>query len=321
MSLNAYRYRLPLTKPVTFPGRKIWKCDQVLASGLIGRTISHREGILLHKHGRWAEASPLPGFSRETIGDVIAELRSGTCQSPSLQFALSSLEEPHAAVSVPINALLQCFDRDELIEHAKRLKELGCPAVKIKLSNHPRDADRIHTVRNILGPDVRIRCDANRRHSFGQSAGIMQNIKSARTEYIEEPINEPLRFEELIAQTDHRASYALDETLAENLSLDLFPNAAAFVVKPTILGSRKCVEELAAYGKPLVFSAAYESGVGIAQIAQLAHEFSVDVPAGLDTYSWLADDVLEERLQIEDWHLKVPAELKVRTELLEEIEV
>ena len=321
MTLKAYRYKLPLVKPVKLPGKAIWKCDQVLAPGLVGRTISHREGILLYKDGQWAEASPLPGFSRETIGDVITELRAGTRHAPSLRFALSSLEEPHTATSIPINALVPGVDRDELIEHTMRLKEQGCRAVKLKLPYFPQAVDRIHTVRNVLGPDVKIRCDANRRHHYGQTASIMQNIKSANVEYIEEPINEPLRFEELIVNAEHRAKYALDETLAEDLPLDLFPNAAAFVVKPTILGGLERVEELAASGKKLVFSAAYESGVGIAQIARLAVRFSPNVPAGLDTYSWLAKDVLGERLIIEDWQLKVPSELNVRCDLLEEIEL
>ncbi|MEM7560936.1 MAG: hypothetical protein AAF394_17570, partial [Planctomycetota bacterium] len=98
------------------------------------------------------------------------------------------------------------------------------------------------------------------------------------------------RLEELCSQT--AIKYALDETLVREHALDKWPSASALVCKPTLLGGRAAVERLAATGKPIVFSAAFESGIGVARVAQLAREFSPATPAGLDTLAWLSADLL-----------------------------
>jgi O-succinylbenzoate synthase len=47
-----------------------------------------------------------------------------------------------------------------------------------------------------------------------------------------------------------------------------------------------------------VISASYESGVGLRMLVALAAAYS-DVPAGLSTYTRLADDVLRPRLSLD----------------------
>jgi O-succinylbenzoate synthase len=110
-------------------------------------------------------------------------------------------------------------------------------------------------------------------------------------EYIEEPLADPRDLETLFAQTG--VAYALDETLTETGFMpEMYPNAAALVVKPTCVGGERRIGTLAELGKPMVFSAAYESGIGIYQIARLALRFAPTTPIGLDTYRWLSADVL-----------------------------
>ena len=100
--------------------------------------------------------------------------------------------------------------------------------------------------------------------------------------------------------------YALDETLATLETLEMFPNVAALVAKPTILGGVGRIRQLASHNKPIVFSACFESGIGIARIAQLAAEYAPKRVAGLDTYSYLSEDVLIDRLRVDNWLLAVP---------------
>ena len=61
---NLHRYRLPLSEPLA----------------LRGMVLRHREGLLLEltdERGAvgWGEASPLPGFSRESLGGAAGQLR------------------------------------------------------------------------------------------------------------------------------------------------------------------------------------------------------------------------------------------------------
>jgi o-succinylbenzoate synthase len=61
---NLHRYKLPLSEPLA----------------LRGMVLHHREGLLLELSGAggavgWGEASPLPGFSRESLGGAAGQLR------------------------------------------------------------------------------------------------------------------------------------------------------------------------------------------------------------------------------------------------------
>jgi O-succinylbenzoate synthase len=73
------------------------------------------------------------------------------------------------------------------------------------------------------------------------------------------------------------------------------------VLKPTLLGgisnTLRMAERALGLGMTSVISSAYESGVGTAALVALAAGIGEHpVPAGLDTYRALADDVLDAPL-------------------------
>lgn len=301
--MRAFRFQLPLTRPLN-TGRG---------------TISHREGILLHDGRAWAEASPLPGFSSEQLGDVIASVRSNHDIPPSLHFAFSSLRQPSQACALPICPLLT-GSAEQIIARAETLAQAGCDCVKLKVGrlNLEGDIQLVQRVRSLLRRNQALRLDANRAWSYTEAFRFARAMTEESIQYVEEPLSDPTRLEELTKATGIR--YALDETLATTCdNLERFPNTTALVVKPTILGGGERLQRLARTGKPLVFSACFESGIGVARIARLSAQFSPDLSAGLDTYSFLSEDVLAQRLPIRDWTMHIPAEVTPREELLQEI--
>lgn len=274
--IRAYRFCIPLARELT----------------LKGKSYREREGILLESDGQWAEASPLPGFSTETIDEVIAALRGERLPPASVEFALESLQEPlRPPLRVPFNHLL-LGDRVSVLENARRCAASSCQAVKLKVGRGTLDVDIqvIREVRECLPAATALRLDANQAWSFAEAISVLGQLSDLEIEYIEEPLQDASQLEALYAETGIR--YALDETLLRETHLQAWPNAAALICKPTLLGGRKAVTRLAALGKPIVFSAAFESGVGIARLVQLASEFSPQIPAGLDTLDWLSQDLL-----------------------------
>ena len=274
--VKAYRFRIPLKQRI----------------GLKGRTYEEREGVLLEREGQWSEASPLPGFSHETIDEVVDALRGKNTPPPALEFALSALDTSFSApLETPINSLL-LGNRDEVLAQANACHDDNPQAVKMKVGQRStaEDAEIVRQVCECLPEAVSVRLDANQTWEFEAAVDFARRTSDLKLEYIEEPLREPERLEELCNQT--AIKYALDETLAREQSLDKWPSATALICKPTLLGGRAAVERLAATGKPIVFSAAFESGIGIARVAQLAREFSPATPAGLDTLAWLSADLL-----------------------------
>ena len=298
--MRIFRYRLPLKPPVP------------IGDGLMAQ----REGFLLEQDGRWADVAPLPGFSHETLDEVRNALT--TChngEAPSVDFGRWCLERTWQPCAIPVGALLTGTP-EAILGKSRSLSRSNCPAVKLKVGRHDvqRDIELTKQVRRLLRPEQRLRLDANRAWPFEVAAVFAQGVADQAIEYVEEPLKDPFRLEELVSQTG--LPYALDETLAECQDLQAFSNVTALIVKPTILGGRKRVDALAATGRQLIFSACFESGVGIAHIAQIASEYAPHCSAGLDTYSYLDRDVLASPLSFSNWILEVPDVISIQNDLV-----
>jgi O-succinylbenzoate synthase len=302
--MRAYRYQLPLSRPME----------------LQGRSYATREGLLIETEQGWGEASPLPGFSRESLDDVVAAWRKGPpFHSPALQFAWDSAGSPLQPMRVPVSALL-VGSSDDVVHQAERLADSACQCLKVKVGRTAHVADEVDAVRRIrqaMRVDQQLRLDANRAWELASAVEFGRGLAGCSIEYIEEPLRDPAQLELFYRET--HIPYALDETIADGASIGDYPHAAAVVCKPTLLGGRARFHDLAAAGKPLVWSGCFESGVGIARIAQWAAEFSPSQPVGLDTYSWMAQDVLATRLATDDWRLELPHEWTLNHAMLVEL--
>ena len=296
-----FRYRIPLARPLS----------------LGATTISVREGVLIRHadpNQGWGDASPLPGFSRETLDQVIESLESGAQSEtpcPSVAFALSCIEHPIESpdeFELPINALV-IGNIDEVIQQGQQVAEQGYQSVKLKVGRSTEiqdDISKVQELRRVLRSDQGLRLDANRAWTLQQAIEFAQGIADFDIEYIEEPIGCPSELERFAEVT--QIPYALDETLVESDDLDAYPSAVAFVVKPTLVGGLERVKSLASTGRPLVFSSCFESGIGIRNIARWANHFSPDIPAGLDTYQWLQTDLLPRCFEVESGCLRIHSE-------------
>jgi O-succinylbenzoate synthase len=307
-AVQLFRYRLPLVAP--------------LRSG--ERRLTVREGLLLRQPRQdvdtWGEAAPLPGFSAESLSQVIqAASKQQWDRYPCLQFAYASLSSPAAHGRLPLSALLM-DGSDQLQQQIERASRLPHAAIKLKVARAAmldEDIARVRTLRRCMRPDQRLRLDANRGWSYDQALTFARAVADCPLEYVEEPCDSPADFERL-----HAASglpYALDETLREPVDLADFPHAAALIIKPTLMGSPQAWHSLHRRGIPLVFSATFESGVGLTNVARLAAMYSPDVPVGLDTYRWLASDVLTPRLLLDGGEFALDAAWQVEVNCLEAI--
>ncbi len=306
-----YRYRLPLAAPLPIPGG----------------VLHEREGLLLGMPDapafRWGDACPLPGWSRETIDDVVeAALAEDWQRHPSLAFAHrcaadAAQTEP---LSVPINALVQ-GSPEQMLAEADEVKALGFRSVKVKVGRCPdvmADVDHLQRIAERLSAGQLLRLDANRAWTLAAAVRFGEAVRTRHLaiDYIEEPVADPRDLEAW-----HQATglpYALDETFRESPSLDAFPGATALILKPTLM-SLDSLDAALRSGRRLVFSSCFESGVGILHLARLAASHAKGIAAGLDTVRWLAGDLLTPGLRIEGGLLHVGPATRVRLEGCREV--
>ncbi len=307
-----YRYALPLRKPLALH-----------TPGLASRAAyAPREGFVLRfvcvdgreAFGDAADPTVLHA-AREFVRSVTnrklpaqLEEMAAWCGSlpPALGFAVDSAllklltpDEPPTGV-VPVCALID--DLAHAPELARDAVMQGFRAIKLKVAGEPRvAAQRVRAVSEAVGPDIALRLDANRGWSLEQARAFAEELGATKIAFIEEPVA-PVKD---LAAFAHGTGLpiALDETIAEGHAEEFAGLAAALVVKPTRVGGIDAALRLGALAKrhniPLVFSATFESGVGIAALTHWAARWGTPgVAAGLDTLQYFLWDGLDEPLQI-----------------------
>lgn len=339
-----YRYTLPLTEPLK----------------LAGATLHSREGALVQLSTTggvesWGEASPLPGFSNETLEQAVEDLSTGVSSVvgveileawqqtesdlvPSARFGLETaflnlrataagrtlpeMISPRPRTKVAGTTLLSGAP-EEVLRLADEARRAGYRTAKLKVGEREveDDANLAKEVARRLGGDAVVRIDANRAWSLEDALEFVRLTHGLRlecpVEYLEEPLKDPASLPDLVEKTG--APVALDESLTGMTPEDLkdHGHASAVVLKPTLLGLSRTLrfaEEATRLGMTPVVSSAYEAGVGMTALVALAAAIG-DAPAGLDTYRWLAEDVVNPRLDLTAPELDVREFFAIRREV------
>jgi O-succinylbenzoate synthase len=331
--LGIFGYRLPLIRPVVIKGQSL-----PTRSGYLIRMTSDRGAT------GWGDIAPLPGFSAEKLEDTrdqvfhlkssIQEVEVPETWSPliddfpplvhtsdcssavrfAIELALWNLcldtvrssatlkDEQSCRQLVFLNGLLTGTE-DEIVNQASQLTRSGYRAVKVKVGGKLLEEDIRLTlkVREVIGNETLLRLDANRAWSL----------------------------EDAVSFGKGGIPVALDESLLEHPfeRLAKIQGIKAIVLKPTLLGGFRASSRLAhkarQFGLQPVVSSSFETGVGIAGLARLAAAVSMDIPVGLDTYRWLATDIVLPMIETQKGYIDLEElerrPLEINHSLLEEL--
>ncbi len=292
---------------------------------LAGEEMAERSGWLIEvtdDNGRtgWGEVAPLPGVSSAEEMNVLeewdGERLQGGAVTPSvrngLDMALFNLGDPDL-MPAPLRELKPLHDRiavnalligtiEDMIKQERAAAREGYRTVKIKVGrlDVAEEVELLHAINAHASDETQFRLDANRAWTPDEADRYLSVLTEMNVEYIEEPFAEARA--SLAWSQGTGVPVALDESLRalEPEDLHAFAGLRAAILKPTALGGfSRCVafaKAAAAIGAYPVISAMLESGVGILSMARFAACLTdEEVAAGLDTYRWLAKDVLDPR--------------------------
>lgn len=251
------------------------------------RRIEVRDGVLLHGPEGWAEFSPFWDYeAEESSAWLRAAIEDATLPRPA---ALRREIGVNATIPVVQPAL------------AARLAGVGgARTAKVKVADPgaspEEDLDRVSAVRDALGPDGRIRVDANAAWTLEEALDALPRLDRAAggLEYAEQPCANIEDLAALRRRLD--VPIAADESVrrAEDpLRVARAEAADVLVMKVQPLGGvRRCLDLAAEAGLPVVVSSAIESSVGLSaglalagSLPELAHD------CGLGTASLLTADL------------------------------
>jgi len=275
----------------------------------------------------WGEASPLPGYSDDTLKQAYLSLRHFKTDLPS-SFDLAQVSEivqllpesiPSARFALE-SALLDLLSRHEStsvsglfgtasprarccgllpasespLAAARELQIRGISTAKLKVGRAwPQELQWIRELRADL-PDLKLRIDVNGAWSVAQAKARLHTLAELGLQFVEQPV-QPQQMGEL---RDSPTPLAADESLRapynHALLQPLVESSAlvAIVLKPTILGgilaSLHHRDWAQKRGITAIASHCFEGPVAAAALSEFALVLGGDLAHGIDSHAALS---------------------------------
>ena len=258
------------------------------------RAIELREAMLLRGPQGWTEFSP---FTEYDDPEASAWLRG------AIDFGWN--ETPQALRDrIPVNATLPSVPADAV--EGVLARYAGTRTVKVKVAEPGQsladDVARVKATRAFLGPEGRIRLDANGGWNVDEAERAAHALAGFDLEYLEQPcatVDELIELRERLH--DWQLPIAADESVrkAEDpLAVARAGAADLLVIKAQPLGGiHRALEIVAEAGLPVVVSSALDTSVGISMGAALAAAIpELNYDCGLATVGLFEYDVAVEPL-------------------------
>ncbi|HEU4546594.1 MAG TPA: enolase C-terminal domain-like protein, partial [Microlunatus sp.] len=171
------------------------------------RGITTRHGMVWQGSAGWAEWSPFLDYDGEEI-------------VPWLRAADEAAEQGWPTPlrhEIEVNATVPAVGPDRA---ADLVRAAGCRTVKVKVAEPGQalsdDLNRVAAVRDVLGPDGRIRVDANGAWDADQATDALERLAGYGLEYAEQPcrtVDELAALRVALARAGVEVPVAADESI------------------------------------------------------------------------------------------------------------
>lgn len=254
------------------------------------RGLRTREAVVFEGPQGWTEFSPFVEYD---------DAEAATWLSAAIDFGWRPAP-PALRPSIPVNATVPAVAASEVEAVLARFD--GCRTAKVKVAEAGQvladDVARVRAVRRHLGPEGRVRVDANGAWTLDEAERAVHALAEFDLEYVEQPcagIEELAQLRERIGYLD--IPVAADESVRkadDPLRVARAGAADLLVIKAQPLGGvHRALSIVAEAGLPAVVSSALDTSVGLSMGAALAAALpELDVDCGLGTASLFTSDVV-----------------------------
>ncbi|MCK3770046.1 o-succinylbenzoate synthase [Microbacterium aerolatum] len=255
------------------------------------RGVDVREALLFEGPEGWAEFSPFVEY---------ADAEASTWLAAAIDYAWSPQPTP-LRDRIPVNATVPAVGAGRVPEILARFP--GCRTAKVKVADPGQhladDIARVRAVREALGPEGRIRVDANAAWNIDEAERALHALAEFDLEYAEQPCATVDELAELRTRIKYMGiPIAADESVrkAEDpLAVARAGAADLVVIKAQPLGGiRRALDIVAEAGLPAVVSSALDTAVGLSQGAALAASLpALDYDCGLGTGALFVENIVD----------------------------
>lgn len=257
------------------------------------RGVDVREALLFEGPEGWAEFSPFVEYD---------DAEASTWLAAAIDFAWREQPAP-LRDRITVNATVPAIDAAHVADLLARFP--GCRTAKVKVAEPGQtlsdDVARVRAVREVMGPEGRIRVDANGAWNVDEAEHAVHALGEYDLEYVEQPCATVAELTDLRRRVKYMGiPVAADESVRKSsdpLAVARAGAADLLVVKAQPLGGvTHALQIVTAAGLPVVVSSALDTAIGLSQGAALAAALpTLDYDCGLGTASLFLDDVADRR--------------------------
>jgi O-succinylbenzoate synthase len=258
------------------------------------RGITTREALLVEGPNGWSEFSPFVEYDdEESAAWLAATIDFGWGRMPEL-----------VRSSIRVNATVPAVAAHDVAAVLARFP--GCRTAKVKVADPGQslddDVERVRAVREILGPEGRIRVDANALWNVDEAEHAIHALAAFDLEYVEQPCATVDELADIRKRTKYMGvPIAADESVrkaSDPLAVARAGAADVLIIKAQPLGGITAALQIVTdAGLPVVVSSALDTSIGLSMGAHLAAAIpDLEYDCGLGTAALLGADVTGEPL-------------------------
>jgi O-succinylbenzoate synthase len=258
------------------------------------RGITTREALLVEGPNGWSEFSPFVEYDdEESAAWLAATIDFGWGRMPEL-----------VRSSIRVNATVPAVAAHDVAAVLARFR--GCRTAKVKVADPGQSLDddvaRVRAVREILGPEGRIRVDANALWNVDEAEHAIHALAAFDLEYVEQPCATVDELADIRKRTKYMGvPIAADESVrkaSDPLAVARAGAADVLIIKAQPLGGITAALQIVTdAGLPVVVSSALDTSIGLSMGAHLAAAIpDLEYDCGLGTAALLGADVTGQPL-------------------------
>ncbi len=223
----------------------------------------------------------------------------------------------HNRSEVAVNAVVGATAIEQAVSSAQAAVAAGFRCIKLKMGRgQQEEIERVAAMRAAIGPEVRLRLDANEGWHFSQAVAILSACAGYDIQYVEQP----LKAANLQGMHELRREVpiplAADEAIigfASARRILAMEAADVLIIKPQLTGglrvSQQLIYEATERGIQCVITSTMESGIGVVSALHLAAASPViTLECGLATLDLLVDDLIVDSPTIHEGFMALPTQ-------------
>lgn len=264
--------------------------EEFIAPNLVGMEIDNLDGIMKKLHGCILKNTS----AKAAVDMAVYDLFAKSCKKPLYKVLGGSRSEIETDLTISVNEI------SEMVEDSLKAVEQGFRILKIKVGKEGiKDIDRIKAIRQAVGPDIRLRIDANQGWSPKEAVRIIRTMEDMgiSMELVEQPVSaHDFNGMKYVTSQVYTPILADESVFSMEDAIRLIQERAADLINIKLMKTGGIYQALKIcgiaenYGVECMIGCMLESKIAVSAAAHLAAGKSIITRADLDGPSLCKED-------------------------------